>query len=216
MGVRHLHSLFLLFGTAACVAPLSNHPSGRSVGEGKDLIGASLTLAQTEDGDRLVIPDFRFLHGTTEDLDLGVEAIFPSVAGGTLRYSLINPEQDGFAWAVHGGLGVTPLMPFFAYYTSAGTTVSYRRGSWEPFATLRANSTRVNFSSSDTDGFWLPDDGDFEEDYTSVSAGLAWWSSEGWGLYGQVSFISGVTAAASGLEDSALLSFGFALEVGDD
>ena len=67
------------------------------------------------------MPEIRWLHGVGKNLDFGIETVIPVNAGLVVRYSLINPESDGLALAVHGRVGISPWSPASGYYAAAGS-----------------------------------------------------------------------------------------------
>ncbi len=122
---------------------------------------------------------------------------------------VLNPE-DGLAVAIHGGIGITPLIPFTAFYLNAGSTLSYRNGQWEPYLVAQQNVSRVNIQGdADSDGFFSFDEEEFDETFLSTSAGLVWWSSGNWGIYIQATILKGLEGSFQELEDSTLFSIGF-------
>jgi hypothetical protein len=194
---------------AGCIAPLSVYPSGRSVGYQHDSTSAAMSVAPDADGDTVLIPEIRWLYGVTEDLDLGVESMIPATAGLVVRYSLINPEQDGLALALHGRLGTSPWTPASGYYAALGSTMSYREGRLEPFLAARWSISRVDLNNDNEDGFFFPDDETFDEDYMVLTLGIGWWVKKQSSLYVAAHFLNGIEGSFDELEDSFLFTLGF-------
>jgi hypothetical protein len=201
-------------GSTGCIAPLSDHPSGRSVGEGNVIASASISAIQDADGGYLPLPEMRWLRGMGKDLDVGVESVIPISGGLVARYSLINPEGDGLALAVHGRFGLSPWTLGSSYYAGAGSTLSFRQANWEPFLVARFNVSRMDIDPSTDKLFLYPDSSnEFDENYTSISAGLAWWTSEQNSVFAALSFINGIEGEFDELNDFVLLTVGFSSRV---
>jgi len=195
----------------ACVAPPSNYPSARSVGKDNRVIEVAVTGIQNSDGERIAVPTFRVLYGLGENLDVAVESVLPATLGIGLRYSLLNPKEDGLAWAVHGGFGINPLLILTSSdssYFSLGSTVSYKYGAWEPFFVARRDTVRLRLDDPNDGDAFFDLSKEIDESYSSLSTGLTWWSQSDWGLYGQISLLTGFDTDFEVLDDYPLLTVG--------
>jgi|FLOH01.1.fsa_nt_gi hypothetical protein len=202
---------FMALHLGACVAPPSNYPSARSVGKGNHVMEVAVTGIQNSDGERIAVPTFRVLYGLDENLDVAVESVLPATLGIGLRYSLLNPKEDGLAWAVHGGFGTNPLLLLVSSdssYFSLGSTVSYQYGAWEPFVVARFDTVRLRLDDPNDGNAFFDLSKDIDESYSSLATGLTWWSSSDWGLYGQVSFLTGFDTEFDVLDDFPLFTVG--------
>ncbi len=204
-----LYSSFTILSLAACIAPLSVYPSGRSVGYQQGSAAGAISLAPDNDGETVLMPEMRWLYGVTQDLDFGLETVVPATAGLVLRYSLINPEDDGLALALHGRVGSSPWTPASGYYMAIGSTLSYRDGRLEPFLAGRWNLSRVNLDEDDDGGFFFPDDEEFDEDYAILTVGMSWWVKRQTSLNLAMHYLRGIEGGFDELEDSLLFTLGF-------
>jgi hypothetical protein len=176
--VISLMSIVSVLGGAGCsIAPITNLPTGRTVGAGK--VGLDLgAIMASED----LSPGFasKLSIGLMRDLDFGFEYEVISL-GAFLKYSLINPIGDGPALAVHGGLGQSG-----STYYYGGVTGSLKLGAMEPFGVIRYNHAEYQEITSSI--FTIPA-GSYN--YWSFSGGTAIWIVKWFGLKGEVSFLSG-------------------------
>lgn len=124
--------LFLLASSCA-VAPLSNHVSARTNGEGNSLLSAGSTIGVKNSG---WVPSVRYSLGITDRFDLGFqyEVVEYGVSG---KYLLVG-GGEGFSLAGLGGLGTS----FGGFYGFLGPVVSYKWGIFEPYFVERYNYVR--------------------------------------------------------------------------
>ena len=117
------------FGTA-CVGPLLNHESGRTVGDGKHLLRAMSSV----DG----YFGFTYDYGLSKNFDLGVqlEALAFGLKG---KYSFINSDT-GFAAAALAGIGTT----FGGTYYTFGAAGSFSASGWEHFGALKYTQVNID------------------------------------------------------------------------
>ena len=102
------------------------------------------------------------------------------------------------------------MVPRFGLLRSRWIALSFREARWEPFRVTRFNLSRVDISSSTDNRFLFPDSSDeFDEEYMSHSAGLAWWTGEHKHLFASLTFIHGIEGEFDEIEDSFLLTIGF-------
>lgn len=142
MKFRKLSSLFwlscLTAASGCAVAPISNHLSARTNGEGGSLLTAGTTLGI---GNKGWVPSIKYSVGLKEDLDLGFQ--YEVIEWGAfLKYQLLGTRGDGFALAGLVGTGIS----YEGFYGYVGPVLSWKTGIFEPYFIERYNY--VNFPSN--------------------------------------------------------------------
>jgi len=171
MKILALASILLL--SACAVAPLSNHVTARTNGEGDSLASAGSTLGV---GDMGWLPSLKYSVGLSEDFDIGFqyEVIEYGVWG---KYAFLN-RQEGWSAAglVGTGLGLE------GYYGYLGPVVSLKTGKWEPYFISRFNYVRYKQrkTSLDSTGEFSVNPGTYR--YFQHTLGFLYWPKHWFGL----------------------------------
>ena len=174
--------LFLLAALAlssCAVAPISNHVSARSNGEGGSLLSAGTTIGA---GNMGWVPSVKYTVGLSERWDLGFQ--YEVIEWGAYgKYQLVgsNAAQGGDGFALAGLVGAG--LSYEGFYGFLGPVVSYKIGAFEPYFVERINY--VDFPGSKID---VRDVGEVHVDpgvykYLQHSFGFFWWAND-WLAFG--------------------------------
>jgi hypothetical protein len=132
MKIGRILVAFVLAAAQGCaVAPLSNHVTARTNGEGGSLLSAGSTIGV---GDSGWLPSLKYSIGLSDDFDLGFQYEVIEY-GAWAKYALINNKEEGFSLAALGGTGLS----FEGYYFYGGPVVSYKMDWFEPYFISRFN-----------------------------------------------------------------------------
>ena len=183
--------ILCLFISGCAIAPLSNSFTGRSIGKKKvQLEGGAVALGTG-------MPAFKFTYGLLHDFDLGLQ--YDSFSFGLFsKYSLINPENKGFALAGLFGGGVT----IEGNYLYVGPALSYKTGMFEPYFVTRFNYVVYD----ENDSFSNINIAAGEYSYFQITGGSIFWISKNFGLNVEASTFS--TEATGSTEIAGPLLFG--------
>lgn len=179
--IRKLSLLFSLLTAAVAsscaVAPISNHLTARTNGEGGSLLTAGSTLGI---GNKGWVPSIKYSIGLKENLDLGFQ--YEVIEWGAfLKYQLLGTRGDGFALSGLMGTGLS----FEGFYGYVGPVLSWKSGIFEPYFIERYNY--VNFTKSGQ-GLDVSEVGEVHVDpgtyhYLQHSVGFFIWANE-WLAFG--------------------------------
>ncbi len=174
---RILCVLSSLAASGCAVAPISNHLSARTNGEGGSLLTAGTTLGI---GNKGWVPSIKYSIGLKENLDLGFQ--YEVIEWGAfLKYQLSGGRGDGFALSGLLGTGLS----YEGFYGYVGPVLSWKMGIFEPYFIERYNY--VNFPNS-TNGIDVREVGEVHVDpgtyhYLQHSFGFFIWPNE-WFAFG--------------------------------
>lgn len=116
------------------IAPLSNHVTARTNGQGNSLLSLGGTIATSKDEGWL--PSIKYSIGLGEDFDLGFQ--YEVIEYGLwAKYAFLNTDE-GLSFSALSGIG-TGLGGFYGY---AGPIVSFKLSWFEPFLMTRFNYVR--------------------------------------------------------------------------
>lgn len=120
----------LVFFAGCAVAPLSNHISARTNGDGKSLLSAGGTIGVGNTG---WVPSVKYSVGLSERFDLGFQ--YEVVEYGAWgKYQLLG-GKEGLALAGLLGVGTS----FDGVHGYLGAVLSYKAGIFEPYLVERFN-----------------------------------------------------------------------------
>ncbi|HEY8278624.1 MAG TPA: hypothetical protein VIH99_03315 [Bdellovibrionota bacterium] len=123
--------LFLALLASGCaVAPLSNHISARTNGEGKSLLSAGSTIGVANTG---WVPSLKYSYGMSDKFDIGFQ--YEVVEYGVWGKYLLSGGGDGLSLSGLAGIGTS----FDGFYSYLGPIVSYKVGIFEPYFVERLN-----------------------------------------------------------------------------
>jgi hypothetical protein len=186
---------------SCAVAPVSNHVTARTNGEGESLLTAGSTIGAGGTG---WLPSLKYSIGLAEKFDLGFqyEVIQYGVWG---KYAFLN-QAEGFSLAALAGTG----LGLEGFYFFGGPVVSWKRGWFEPYFITRFNYVRFPESkfSIATIGEFRVDPGTYR--YFQHTLGFMVWPGDWFGL-GLEASIFGTVSSPFILRDAdrAILSGNF-------
>jgi len=156
-----------LFISGCAVAPLSNSFTGRTLGKKRlQLEGGAVAVGS-------VLPSFKLTYGLFSDFDLGLQ--YDSFSAGLFgKYSLINPENEGFALAGLFSGGAT-INGNFLY---AGPALSFKKGLFEPYFVSRFNY--VVYDETESASGISIEAGEYS--YFQLTGGSIFWITKNFGL----------------------------------
>lgn len=171
--------MLCVFLSGCAVAPLSNHISARSNGEGGSLLSAGSTIGA---GNHAWVPSIKYTVGLSERFDLGFQ--YEVIEWGAYgKYQLVGENAakggEGFALAGLVGSGLS----YEGFYGFLGPVLSYKTGAFEPYFVERFNY--VDFPRSKVDVSHV---GEVHVDpgiylYLQHSFGFFYWANE-WLAFG--------------------------------
>lgn len=133
--------LFALMATGCAVAPLSNHTTARTIGDGNSSLDAGTTLGNKT---QPWLPAIKYTLGIGENTELGAQYEVVSI-GLWGKHAFINRQEKGFSLAAIGGTGLSGT----GFYGYIGPIFSYRAKRLEPYFISRFNYVRYEGSRVD-------------------------------------------------------------------
>jgi hypothetical protein len=153
---------------------LVSHETARTVGDSNHELIGGLGLQ----GGNLVLVNFKWNYGLTQNLDLGLYSEVFSI-GIRAKYAFISNNKAGWSLATALGSGATSFGSTHRYVDIVG---SYLAKSWEPYGTLRIVRVVIapfDLRNKETGSIFYTFSGS-QHDYGQFIMGTRYWFSPRW------------------------------------